>query len=1155
MTSSNVIDIIESSLKLSAPIRVQGTQSISNALIISEWIKKFQTQTVVICPSDDISKELYEDLGELGCPAFFLPTWEHSPFSTITPSLNARYLRLGAMSVALSKKPVVFVTTELGFLQSTIPKNIFIKKTLSISVGAKIGDRDLWSQKLLDQGYQKVDLVEDVGTFSVRGEIIDVYSPGYNRPIRIELFDESIERIRFYDQLTQKSLQDEQVTESISIIPAREFIIDRENKPLVRSKVKERADHLGISKKNRDPLLDQIDSGFYPDHSDFWCTFAYAEKNCFGSYLDPDHHIIWVDELECKKQIDEAFADFKKHESSLTESNLVIPESTELYLHSDPERKSALTKNTKLYFDFVLMSQPGFLQNETEDRDELAKTIKPAHRVNADYQISGIEEFFEKSEYWLKYQWKVRIVCRTESALQRIKHLITERGIQDSGFTYSVGRLSSSLRWPSERLAILRDEDLLGTKKIKGARKSQKDGQSVDWVGLKSLSDLSVDDTIVHIEFGLGVYRGLIRLGSNESVSEFLILEYAGKDKLYLPVHRLHLIQKYHGSSESVSLDKLGTNHFEKTKQRVKDSLKKMAIDLVDLYAKRSLQTGDKFSPPDEHYMQFEDSFPFEETKDQLSAINSCIDDMTSGRLMDRLVCGDVGFGKTEIAMRAAFMAVNSGKQVALLVPTTVLCHQHELSFKNRMRQTPIKIASLSRFKTKQEQKEILADIKQGKIDIVIGTHRLLSKDVGFKDLGLVIIDEEHRFGVEHKEKLKALKLNTHFLALTATPIPRTLQMSLSGLRDISAMTSPPMDRLPIRTFLSRYDEELIQKAILFELKRGGQVFFVHNRVQTIYEIANRLKELVPECSVGVGHAQMGPEELEGVMLDFFEKKTNILVCTTIIESGLDVGSANTIIINRADTFGLAQLYQLRGRVGRSPTRAYAYLLVPSPETLTSEAKQRLDVIQRFIDLGSGFNIASYDLEIRGGGNLLGAEQSGHIAAVGFELYTQLLEEAIHELRSKPGEVIPTTMIEPEIKIPFSAYLDESFIPDVHQRLTVYRRISSAKNETSLQQIEEELRDRYGPLPTEAINLLWVVRLKHLLIQYGLDSLVASKERVTLGPGMSSKLSPGKIVTLMQSKRGDVKITPDSKLIVNFPTPSPQRLYFHIEETLKPLVH
>jgi transcription-repair coupling factor (superfamily II helicase) len=517
---------------------------------------------------------------------------------------------------------------------------------------------------------------------------------------------------------------------------------------------------------------------------------------------------------------------------------------------------------------------------------------------------------------------------------------------------------------------------------------------------------------------------------------------------------------------------------------------------------------------------------------------------------MDRLVCGDVGYGKTEVAIRAAFKAVSDGKQVVVLVPTTVLAFQHEQSFRTRLKDYPIQIDSVSRFKSSKEQKEILENVANGKIDIIIGTHRLFSRDVKFKDIGLIIVDEEHRFGVEHKEKLKTLKTNTHVLTLTATPIPRTLHMALSGLRDISLINTPPVDRLPIRTYVSKLDDALIKRAIEFELQRGGQVFFLHNRVQTIYETANRIKELIPSALVGVGHGQMGEGELEDAMVSFYQKKTNVLVCTTIIESGLDVPTANTIFINRADSLGLAQLYQIRGRVGRGQQRAYAYLLIPAEGAVTNDAKKRLEVIQRFVELGSGFNIASHDLEIRGGGDLLGAQQSGHIAAVGFDLYTELLEEAIRELEGKP--LTPEdSQREPEIKAPFPAFLSEQYVPDVHQRLSLYRRFSGAGSDSDLNRMEEELQDRFGPLPLEAQNLLWLIRIKLLLKHFGIDSLTVGPERVVLVPGPVSKLEPVRAISLIAGNPAKYQLTPDgkgSKFIVNMQTPGLKDLFFSLEQ-------
>ncbi|MGZ3688283.1 MAG: TRCF domain-containing protein, partial [Bdellovibrionota bacterium] len=500
-----------------------------------------------------------------------------------------------------------------------------------------------------------------------------------------------------------------------------------------------------------------------------------------------------------------------------------------------------------------------------------------------------------------------------------------------------------------------------------------------------------------------------------------------------------------------------------------------------------------------------------------------------------------------------AFKAVMEGKQVAVLVPTTILAHQHEQNFRTRLKDYPLTIESISRFKTAKEQKATLESLAQGKIDIIIGTHRLLSRDVRFRDLGLVIVDEEHRFGVEHKERLKTLKVNTHVLTLTATPIPRTLHMALSGLRDISLINTPPMDRLPIRTYVSKYDEELIQRAVQFELSRGGQVFFLHNRIQSIFEVANRIRELVPSAQIAVGHGQMAEGELEETMLAFYQKRANVLVCTSIIESGLDIPSANTILINRADAFGLAQLYQIRGRVGRGQARAYAYLLIPAEGAVTEDAKRRLEVIQRFVELGSGFSVASHDLEIRGGGDLLGPQQSGNINAVGFDLYTELLEEAIREIEGKPLSPEESAR-EPEIKAPFAAFLGEEYVPDVHQRLSLYRRFSAASQDEQIDRLEEELRDRFGALPLEAQNLMWLIRLKTLLKRIGIDTLTVGPEKVSLVPGPGSRLDPARAIALVAGNPSKYQLTPDSKMVVKVPTASLRDLYFAMEGVFKNLI-
>jgi len=1147
MTSSSIASILESSAALGKPIHVLGTSPLAQALILKAWIEKKQRSVIVLCPNEEKIDLLYEDLKSLNQSAHIFTTWENSPYSSLSLGIKPRLSRLNCLYQTQNTEPSLFLTTPTASLQRTLPFEVFKKLSITLSVGQALTSREELISQLTRCGYLRVEPVEDPGTFSVRGEIVDVYSPHQEVPYRIEFFDNEIEKIRFFDPDSQKTLKDPE-PKTIQIIPARETIINNETAPLLRKNLKLRADELGIPRSIRDPILESVESGYYTDHSDLWVHYAYSETSTLFDYFKHEADLIWSDELFCKQNLDQHFSELKKQESSLSSSGVIAPKPVEIYASSS-DLDDISIQSGKLFFDSLEFTQTA---PSLEEAQETAKQISESHRIWVENGINGLDELTSKIPSWLEQRWKIQVYGRAESTLQRVSFIFSERGWTNPLIQYSIADPSSSLRWPAEGLILLKAEEVLGTHKQKN--KSSDHGSKKNWSGLKSLSDLSVGDAVVHIDHGIGVYQGLTRIQSGENYSEFLILEYAGRDKLYLPVYRLNLIQKHHGGSDHVSLDRLGNSQFEKTKQKVKDSLRKMAIDLIDLYAKRSLQVGTKLIPHDENFQLFQNKFIFEETTDQQRAIDDCIDDLSSGRLMDRLICGDVGFGKTEVAMRAAFLAVSSGKQVAVLVPTTVLCHQHELSFRSRMKDFAIRIESLSRFKTAAQQKEALRGLADGKVDIIIGTHRLLSRDVKFKDLGLVIVDEEHRFGVEHKEKLKTLKLNTHVLAMTATPIPRTMQMTMSGLRDISIMSTPPVDRLPIRTFVSKFDEEVIKKAIEFELSRGGQVFFIHNRVQAIHEIASSIAALVPQAKIGVGHAQMEEGALEKTMLDFFEKRTNVLVCTTIVESGLDVPSANTIIINRADALGLAQLYQLRGRVGRSSSRAYAYLLVSSTAQLTEEARMRLDVIQRFVELGSGFNIASYDLEIRGGGNLLGAEQSGQIAAVGFELYTQLLEEAVAELRGQ----VPTeeeSRKDPEIKVPFSAYLDESYIADVHQRLSLYRRISSAKNESELLQFEEDLRDRYGTLPEETQNLLWVIRLKIFLKKLGVDTFVASREKATMTPGKACLLEPSKAIQLMAKNPSLFQLMPDSKMVVKIPTPNMQRLYFHIEETLKSLIN
>jgi transcription-repair coupling factor (superfamily II helicase) len=684
-----------------------------------------------------------------------------------------------------------------------------------------------------------------------------------------------------------------------------------------------------------------------------------------------------------------------------------------------------------------------------------------------------------------------------------------------------VGPLHHGFRIPEAGLVFLTVDEIFGT------RKRQAPGKAYPSHYLTSLSELKQDDYVVHLDHGIGVYRGLKFLRVADVAGEFLYLEYEGGDRLYLPVDRINMVQKYiGGDGAKPALDRLGGTSWEKVKAKAKKSIFAMAEELVQLYALREARAGTAFAAPDAMYSEFEAAFEYEETPDQQRAIDETLAGLQSKKPMDRLICGDVGYGKTEVAMRAAFLAVEGAKQVAVLAPTTILAQQHLQTFRRRFRHHPVRIEMVSRFLTAKEIQQVLADTAKGTVDVIIGTHRLLQKDVEFKDLGLVIVDEEHRFGVKHKERLKKLRELVDVISLTATPIPRTLHMSLVGIRDLSIIETPPLDRLAVQTYVTRYDERVIRDAILRELERGGQVFFLHNRVETIDRLALKLADLVPEAKLAVAHGQMRPKELEKVMLDFLENKTQVLVCSAIIESGLDFPNANTIIINRADQFGLAQLYQLRGRVGRSHRHAYAYLLIPGEKAITPDAERRLRALQEIDGLGGGFKLALHDLEIRGAGNLLGEQQSGQINAIGFELYTEMMEKAVSELKGE--EVAPE--VDPEIRLGISAYFPDTYIPDVNQRLYFYKRLASLRDTAELEELRAEIIDRFGPYGGPVHNLFLVMNLRRVLKEVLVQQISVSEGKVYLLFHPESPVQVETLLSLIKKPNSRFRLAPDGRL-------------------------
>jgi transcription-repair coupling factor (superfamily II helicase) len=729
--------------------------------------------------------------------------------------------------------------------------------------------------------------------------------------------------------------------------------------------------------------------------------------------------------------------------------------------------------------------------------------------------------------------------CSNLHAAERLQEMLENHGLRpnfspkpfsvwtpadSSGWhgTLVLGNLHRGFSFPKAGLTIITESELFGEK-----RPRKRPAIPLRDHALAAFSELQLEDYVVHSDHGIGIYRGLLKLTLGEEEHDFLLIEYQGGDKLYLPVYRLNLVQKYAGGGENgPRLDKLGGTSWERSKTRVRKSLRELAEELVKLYATRTVLKGYVFPPADEIYREFEASFEYEETPDQLQAIAEVQKDMGGEKAMDRLVCGDVGFGKTEVALRAAFRAMMAGKQVAVLVPTTVLAQQHYQTFSRRFSSYPFRVEMLSRFRSPAEQKKIIQDLLKGKVDLVIGTHRLLQKDLVFKDLGLLVVDEEHRFGVTHKEKLKQLRANVDALTLTATPIPRTLQMSLTGIRDLSVIETPPEERQSIRTYVTEFDEEIIRDAVRRELRRGGQVFFVHNRVQSIEAMGRLLRKLVPEARIGIAHGQMAERDLEQMMLSFVKKEVDLLLTTTIIESGLDFPSANTILINRADKLGLAQMYQLRGRVGRSNERAYAYLLVPGLAALTSDARKRLEALQEVTELGSGMKLALHDLEIRGAGALLGDAQSGHVAAVGYDMYLQILEEAVQEMKGE--EVVPE--VEPEMDLPLPALIPSDYLDDIHQRLIFYRRLASARSDQDLEEVREELRDRYGPFPSSLENLLQLMDLKLLLKRARVRRVSWEREKMVITFDPQAPMDPQRLVSAVARGKGTREFTPDQRL-------------------------
>lgn len=1138
-SGASIADLIGMIREKSGAVDSSGLPDSAVAYCTTEVYRRELRSLFVVTPTLKEAETLISDmrffLGRSGESILFFPPYNIIPFKPVDYNPETTANRIKTLYRLITEDgPGICVTTIEGLLQKIIPRTALSPFPEIVMTGEEI-NRDRLLDHLISGGYVKTSIVEEPGDFSVRGSLIDLFSPLYPDPLRIEFFGDTVESIRSFSAVDQRSLH--HLEEGI-ILPAREVIIHpREVAPIIK-RFRTRAQQLEIPFSRIEEMIEQISARQqFPGMGGF-LPLIYPTLDTIVDYLPTDVLPVLIDIASLRKKGEKTEETLAQAYLTCRSKGRLCEDPETFYQPPDEALGSLLGRNAAIVF------RPLPVVGETTRSCHFAvhnnKTITQELRTAKRH-----EQLFRPVVNWIKESHDAgclpTVVCAGPKGAERINGLLRPYGINtfvDKAFTRDkpyagmglricFGELSAGFVWEKEALGIIAEEELFGPKRRRPTRITP----SVE-TGLIDFQDLKEGDLIVHVEHGIGQYKGLMKLEIERNVNDFILIEYQGNDKLYLPVDRLHAIQKYMGiEGVAPRLDRLGGSSWERVKEKVKKSIRKTAGELLELYAWRKTQKGIAFSGSDRYFEEFEAAFEYEETTDQTRAIDETLGDMEAGTPMDRLVCGDVGYGKTEVAMRAAFKAVCDNKQVALLVPTTVLLEQHLNTFKKRFERYPVVIAGLSRFRSAKEQKTILKDLTEGKVDILIGTHRLLQKDVLFKDLGLVIIDEEQRFGVKHKEKLKKMRRRVDVLALSATPIPRTLHMSMMGIRDLSVIMTPPEHRYPIKTYISRFDGTVIAEAIMREIDRGGQIFFVHNNIRSIWGMARHIQRLVPRLRIGVAHGRLDEKELEKVMLHFIRREIDLLVCTTIIESGLDIPSANTIMINRADKFGLSQIYQLRGRVGRGEDQAYAYLFIPGESAITRDAQKRLRVLMEHDKLGAGFHIALNDLQIRGGGTLLGTSQSGHIAAVGYEMYLQLMEQAMHELKGEPTE----KELEPEINLGLSAYLPETYISDIDQRLTIYKRLSRMTEPQEPDHLRVELKDRYGPLPEEARNLMEKIGLKILAKKLRIVNLDITEQGLTFAFDRDHHADAQKIVDMANAYPRTVHVTPDNVLKVKLP--------------------
>ena len=1070
------------------PCAIYGLSESGRTYLIDSIFEKYNKPLVIVTNSDIEAKNLYEDLNLYSTEVYYFPVREVVFYNIDAISGDLRWARLKVIKEILNKKKKIIVTSVEAFASKYTPRRYYEKHKIKLNVNDIVNFSDI-TKLLVEGGYERVEMVEGKGEFALRGGILDVYPADSAYPYRIELFDDEIDSIRTFSVESQRSIEK---IKSIEIFPAKEIIIDDDvinyakdtlkqelDKALENNKNKEIKDKLSeIINKNIESLVHT--SSF--ETMDSYTPFFYKDLESLFDYFEGYNFII-DDTARLIGKLESVYSEFRENFSIFLEKGNILPKHSELLIDIN-EIMEKFEKCEVITLDTFKKSRDVFRPHSTVN---IVQLTLHNYQGQLDLLIDDIKDKKSKG-------FKTLILSGTRTRGERLVETLRDRdvesvykdnvdNIQDGEVVITFGNLLKGFEYPDEKICVISDKEIFGEAKRKLPKKRK---QKKGIAKINSFAELKLGDFVVHVNHGVGVYKGIKQIEVAGNTRDYLDIEYQKGDKLYVPVEQLDLIQKYIGSEgKNPKVNKLGGNEWQKAKSKVKGSINEIAKDLVKLYATRSTLKGYKFSKDTEWQRQFEDEFPYEETPDQLTSLEEIKSDMESSKVMDRLLCGDVGYGKTEVAIRAAFKAVMDGKQVVLLVPTTILAEQHYKNMLKRFSDFPIKIDMVSRFRTAKQQKATMQAVKEGNVDILVGTHKLVSKDIQFKDLGLLIIDEEQRFGVKQKEKIKEFKKNVDVLTLSATPIPRTLHMSLTGARDISIIETPPEERYPVQTYVIEQNDQLIRDAILREMNRGGQVFFVYNRVENIESMANYIKELVPESRVTFAHGRMTERQLETEMINFMNKEYDVLVCTTIIETGIDIPNVNTIIIFDADKMGLSQLYQLRGRVGRSNKIAYAYLLYTKDKVLTEVAEKRLKALKDFTELGSGFKIAMRDLEIRGAGNMMGSAQHGHMATIGYDLYCRMLEDTIKLIK---GEITKEP-IETTVDIKVDAYIPQSFIKDENQKIEVYKKIASIESYDEYMEIKDELEDRYSEIPDSVYNLMDIAYIKSKAKQLNIEEI------------------------------------------------------------------